>query len=286
MTSEKPSIFDYLSYRAFLVDMLAFRKAENSAFSMRALAAKIQCEAGFFNRILKGERNISAAHIVELGKVFKFAKKELHFFELLVAYNHAKRQTERDYFFEQLLQLKKAQVKQIGADQYKLYSHWYYLVIREMLAIQPRCATLEEYGRHIARSLEPQVSYGEVRDALDHLLHLGVVSRRPDGSLAAADKFTASGTTVPQVIVNRFLLEFADLARRSIDGIPKKQRRLSTLTFSVSPEGFEQIAGRIDEFRQEVLSIVAADTKPLDRVCHLNLQLFPVTRVEAKGEAV
>jgi uncharacterized protein (TIGR02147 family) len=253
---------------------------------MRALAAKIQCEAGFFNRILKGERNISAAHIVELGKVFKLTKKELHFFELLVAYNHAKRQTERDYFFEQLLQLKKAQVKQIGADQYKLYSHWYYLVIREMLAIQPRAATLEEYGRRIARSLEPQVSYGEVRDALDHLLHLGVISRRADGSLAAADKFTASGTTVPQVIVNRFLLEFADLARRSIDGIPKKQRRLSTLTFSVSSEGFEKIAGRIDEFRQEILSMIASDIKPLDRVCHLNLQLFPVTQVEVKGEAV
>jgi uncharacterized protein (TIGR02147 family) len=282
MDREKPVIFDYMSYRSFLTDMLAFRKADNSAFSMRALAAKIQCEAGFFNRILKGERNIMPAHIVELGKVFKFTKKELHFFELLVAYNHAKRQTERDYFFEQLLQLKKAQVKQVGADQYKLYSHWYYLVMREMLALSPRYATREEYARNIARSLEPQVSYGEVRDALDHLVHLGVVSRRPDGSLVAADKFTASGSAVPQVIVNRFLLEFADLARRSIDGIPKKERRLSTLTFSTSTEGFEKIATRIDEFRQEILSMVAADTKPLDRVCHLNLQLFPVTRIGSK----
>ncbi len=286
MNNEKPSIFDYMNYRTFLTDVLAFQKEGNSAFSMRALAAKIQCNPGFFNRILKGERNLMASHVVELGKVLKFSKKELRFFELLVGYNHAKRQTERDYYFEQLLQLKKTRVKQIAVDQYKLYSHWYYLVIRELLAIVPHFTTLEEYARQIAKSLEPQVSYGEVRDALDHLLHLGVIRRLPDGSLVSADKFTASGSQVPQVIVNRFLLEFADLARRSIDGIPKKERRLSTLTFSVSHEGFEKIGTRIDEFRQEILSMIASDTNPLDRVCHLNLQLFPVTRIECREEKV
>ena len=277
MNSEKPSIFDYLDYRKFLVEVLAFLKGENPAFSMRALAGKIQCNPGFFNRILKGERNIMPAHIVELGKVLKLSKKELRFFELLAAYNHAKRQSERDHNFEQLLQLKKTQVKLIAADQYKLYSHWYYLVVREMLAVVPQYATLEEYARHIARSLEPQVSYGEIRDAIDHLLHLGVISRAGDGSLLPADKFTASGTQVPQVIVNRFLLEFADLARRSVDGIPKHERRLSTLTFSVSKDGFGKISDRIDEFRQELLSMVAHDPEPLDRVYHLNLQLFPVS---------
>ena len=286
MSSEKPSIFDYMNYRTFLTDMLSFQKEANSAFSMRALAAKIQCNPGFFNRILKGERNLMAAHVVELGKVFKFSKKEVRYFELLVAYNHAKRQTERDYNLEQLLQLKKTKVRQIAADQYKLYSHWYYLVIRELLAIMPRFTTLEAYARRIAKSLEPQVSYGEVRDALDHLLHLGVVGRASDGSLAAADKFTASGSQVPQVIVNRFLLEFADLARRAVDGIPKKERRLSTLTFSTSADGFEKISTRIDEFRQELLSMIAIDAGPLDRVCHLNLQLFPVTRSERTGEAL
>ncbi len=277
MNTEKPVIFDYMEYREYLRGVLAYLKEENPAFSMRALAGKIQCNPGFFNRILKGERNIMPAHIVELGKILRLTKKEVRFFELLVAYNHAKRQSERDHNFEQLLQLKKTQVKQISTEQYKLYSHWYYLVVREMLSIVPQYTTLEEYARHISRMLEPKVSYGEVRDALDHLLHLGVVRRNNDGTLAAADKFTASGTQVPQVIVNRFLLEFADLARRSVDGVPKQERRLSTLTFSVSKEGYRKISERIDEVRQELLSMVAHDPEPLDRVYHLNLQLFPVT---------
>lgn len=277
MSIEKPVIFDYMEYREFLRGMLAWLKEENPAFSMRAMAGKIQCNPGFFNRILKGERNIMPAHIIELSKILKLNKKELRYFELLVAYNHAKRQSERDHNFEQLLQLKKTQVKQISADQYKLYSHWYYLVVREMLATIPRFPSLEKYARHIAKALEPQVSYGEIRDALDHLLRMGVISRDSDGTLTAADTFTASGSQVPQVIINRFLLEFADLARRAVDGIPKQERRLSTLTFSVSAKGFKNINERIDEFRQELLSMVAHDPEPLERVYHLNLQLFPVT---------
>jgi uncharacterized protein (TIGR02147 family) len=278
MPSKKPVIFDFMNYRDYLAEMLSYKKQENISFSMRALASKIQCNPGYFNRILKGERNITAAHIVELGKIFRLSKKELRFFELLVAYNHAKRQSERDHNFEQLLQLKKTRVRQVGKDQYKLYSHWYYLVIRELLAVLPQQASLELYGREIAKILEPQISYGEIRDALDHLLHMGVISRQECGAIIPSDKFTASGDDVPQVIVNRFLLEFADLARRSIDSVPKKDRRLSTLTFSVSEKGFRKISERIDEFRQELLSMVAHDTDPLDRVYHLNLHLFPVTR--------
>jgi len=253
---------------------------------MRAMAAKIQCDPGFFNRILKGERNIMASHIIELGKVLKLNKKEIRYFELLAGYNHSKRQTERDHCFEQLLQLKKTQVRQIDVDQFKLYSHWYYLVIRELLAIVPEQHNIEAYAREICRTLDPQISYGEVRDALDNLLRLGLIRRRDDGTIAVADKFTASGEQVPQVIVNRFLLEFADLARRSIDAVPKKRRRLSTLTFSVSADNYEKITARIDEFRQEILSMVAADAGPLDRVCHLNLQLFPVTKIYEKEVAV
>ena len=274
----KPVIFEYMDYRTFLNDLLSFCREENPAFSMRALAGKINCNPGFFNRILKGERNISNAHIVELGKVFKMGKRELRYFELLAGYAHARKQSERDYFLEQLLQLKKMHIKQISADQYKLYSHWYYLVIRELLSILPPSDSIKTYAQKIAQALEPQISQGEVRDALDHLLRLGIIRKTEDGSFIPHDRFTASGSSVPQVIVNRFLLEFTDLASRSIDAIPKPERSLSTLTFSVSKSGFDKINERIADFRQELMSMVEQDDHPLEQVYHLNLQLFPVTR--------
>ncbi|HEX3020053.1 MAG TPA: TIGR02147 family protein [Chitinispirillaceae bacterium] len=85
---------------------------------------------------------------------------------------------------------------------------------------------------------------------------------------------------MPQVIVNRFLLEFADLAKRAVDVIPRSNRRFSTLTFSVSQNSFLKIAERIDEFRRDLLKIVENDEDKPDRVYHLNFHLFPVTAVQ------
>lgn len=277
MSQEKPNIFNYLNYRLYLADFIAFLKTENSSFSMRAFAAKMQCNPGFFNRILKGERNLTAAHAIDLLTICKLSKKEYRYFETLVAYNHAKKQSERDRAFETLLQYKKTNTALVSGDQFHLYSHWYNLAIREMLAIIPRFPSLDLYAKEIAKNLDPRITTGEARDALEQLVRCDIIIREEDGSLRVSDNFTASGTTLPQVLVNRFLLECIDLARRAVDGIPKERRRLSTLTFSSSKAGFEKISNRIDEFRQELLGMIAGDDAPLDRVCHLNLQLFPVT---------
>jgi uncharacterized protein (TIGR02147 family) len=194
-----------------------------------------------------------------------------------VSYNHAKKQIERDHFFEQMQQFRKMNVKQVGNDQYALYSHWYYLVLRELLTIASCQNGSEDSYREISRRLSPQISHAEVREAIGTLLKLGVITCQSDGILKPADSFTASGSDVPQVIVNRFLLEFADLARRAVDFVPREQRRFSTLTFTVSKSGFSKITDKIDEFRQELLKIVEDDQELQEQVYHLNLHLFPVT---------
>ena len=83
---------------------------------------------------------------------------------------------------------------------------------------------------------------------------------------------------IPQVIINRVLIQFMDLARMSVDKFPRSQRSLSTLTVSVSQKGYERIRDKIDQFRREILSMVNEEDEDIDRVYHLNLHLFPVTR--------
>jgi uncharacterized protein (TIGR02147 family) len=271
-------LFEYMDYREFLRDYIEAMKRENTAYSMRAFATKLACNPGQFNRILKGERNLLPAHIVEVGNTARFSKKEKRFFELLVAYNHAKKQSEREYFYEQLQQFRNANVKQVSSEQYLLYSHWYYLVIREMLSIVECCDPKDEQYRRLSKLLDPSISLSEMQDALETMMRIGVIERKSDGRLAPAERFTASGGEVPQVIVNRFLLEFTDLARRALDVVPRSQRRFSTLTFSVSKQGYQKISDRIDEFRREILGIIEEDQEELDRVYHLNFHLFPVSK--------
>lgn len=279
MSDKKVTITDYIDYRKFLADYISECKSENPSYSMRAFAARLECNPGQFQRILKGERNLTAALAVEIGKVVKLTRKEKRYFELLVSFNHAKKQSEREYYFDQMQQFLKANIKQIRCDQYQLYSHWYYLVIREMLSIHEVRDFSDEQCRRLSKILTPSVAPSEVHEALETLLKLGVIDKKEDGCYRAADAFTASGTLVPQVITNRFLLEFNDLAQRAVDNIAKDERRLSTLTFSVSANNYRKISERIDEFRREILGMVASDDSELDRVYHMNLHFFPVSRI-------
>ncbi|NLE01423.1 MAG: TIGR02147 family protein, partial [Fibrobacter sp.] len=188
--SDVKTIFDYLDYREFLNDYIEEKKKTVASYSIRALASKIQCEPGFFNRIIRGERNLMAAHVVELGKVLKFSKKEQHYFELLVSYNDAKKQIERDHYFEQMQQFKKMNVKQVNVDQYQLYSHWYFLVIRELLNIVSCQKDSDNACRRIAKLLNPSVSVSDVREAIDVLAKLGVIRESEDKTLVLTDTFT------------------------------------------------------------------------------------------------
>jgi uncharacterized protein (TIGR02147 family) len=275
--SETISIHNYLDYRAFLRDFIEMKKATNPAYSVRSLAYRLKCNPGFFTRILNGERNISSALTLELAKIIRLTKKEQRYLDLLVRYNQAKKQMERDHLFELLRQSKNASVKQVSVEQFTMYSHWYYVVLRELLHATP--ARDRTFGtiKLLAKSLDPPVSAAEMRDAMGVLTKLGIIVKRDDGAYGPAEQFVASGE-VPQVIANRILLEFADLAKRSVDAHSRDERRFSTLTFSVSRQGYEKIRERVDEFRRELLDMVKGDEAQLDRVYQCNFQLFPVTK--------
>lgn len=277
------NLFEYLDYRAFLNDYLEWKKNEKSSFSLRYLAFRMECDPGFLNRIIKGTRNLSDEHLLRLSNILKLTNKQQRYFELLVKYNQAKKQSERDHYFEQLDIFRSSKVKEISPDQFAMYSHWYYVVLRELLHIIPCRDDSEETCRMAARNLEPPVHPSLIKDAIRILEQLGFLIRKPDGTLDIKEQFITSGIEIPQVIINRVMLEFMDLAKGAVDRFSRAERSLSTLTFSVTEEGFQKIKEKVDQFRREVLAIVDEDKDGVDRVFHMNLHLFPVSR-QFKGK--
>jgi len=271
------TVFEYLDFREYLRDWLSSKKQQNPGFSLRAMAYRLECNPGFLNRIFNGQRNLSAASVLSVCKLMKLSRKEQRYFELLVLYNQAKRQVEQDHYFEQLRQFRKTYVKQIPVEQYAMYSHWYYVVLRELLHFLPDLGKAE-ITRSLASHIAPPIGTGEVTEAINTLKELGVIGRRHNGTLGPSERFVTSGSDIPPVVINRILIEFMDLARRSLDCCPRSERSLSTLTFSVSRKGYETVKERIEEFRRELLDIVASDSSALERVYHLNLHLFPVSK--------
>jgi uncharacterized protein (TIGR02147 family) len=279
MNSAAANIFEYLDYRVFLQEHIAGRKMENQHYSVRSLALRLGCNAGFFNRVLKGSRNLSQQYILKLADLLRLNAKQKQYFELLVHFNQSKKQVEKDHYFRQLDLFRSSKVKQTQIAQYALYSEWFYTVLRELINIIPCRDTSDETCKLLARHVDPRLTVDQVRIALSTLSELGLLVRKPDGGFSVKERFITSGADIPQVVVNRVLMQFMDLAHFSLDRYSRQERSLSTLTFSVSEKGFGKIREKLDQYRREILAVVNDDKETLDRVYHLNLHLFPVSRL-------
>lgn len=275
--SDPINLFEYLDYRKFLVDAIAEKKKKNPHFSERMMAFRLGCNPGFFNHVLKATRNLSEQYILTLCSILKFNAKQKHYFELLVNYNQAKKQIEKDHYYQQLDIFRFSKVKQTIAAQHALYSQWFFVVLRELIDILPCKDTSEETCRLLARHFKPRVTPDQVKQALIALEQSGLLGRKSNGTFSVKERFITSGADIPQVVINRVLMQFMDLAKQSVDGVPKHQRSLLTLTVSVSEKGWDKIREKIDRFRREILSMVNEEDDAIDRVYHLNLHLFPVT---------
>jgi uncharacterized protein (TIGR02147 family) len=271
------NLFEYLDFRVFLVDFLAERRMQNTHFSDRMVAYRLGCNPGFFNRVLKGKRNLSPQYVLSLVDILKFNAKQKRYFELLVSFNQAKKQIEKDHFFRQLDLFRTSKIKETAVAQHAMYSEWFYVVLRELINIIPCTTISDETCRLLAKYFNPRISADQVHQALRILEKLGLLSRKKNGVYSAKERFITSGAEIPQVVVNRILMQFMDLAMLAVDRFPRQERSLSTLTFSVSEKGYEKIREKLDQYRREILSVVNEEKDSIDRVYHLNLHLFPVT---------
>ena len=272
------NIFEYLDYRAFLSDHIAAKKAENPGYSVRMVASRLGCDPGFFDRVLKAKRNLSTQYVLKLAGILKLNAKQKHYFELLVHYTQAKKQIEKDHYFKQLDIFRSSKVKETAVSQHAMYSQWYFVVLRELIDLLACKDTSDETCRTIAKQFVPRVTPDQVRQALATLQEVGLLTRKGNGAFAVKERFITSGRDIPQVVVNRVLMQFMDLARLSIDLFSRQERSLSTLTFSVSEKGYGKIRDKLDQYRREILSIVNERDDEIDRVYHLNMHLFPVSK--------
>jgi uncharacterized protein (TIGR02147 family) len=69
-------------------------------------------------------------------------------------------------------------------------------------------------------------------------------------------------------------------AAEAIDGVPKEQRQIESLTLCLSEARMRDLKQRIESLCDEVLQEYQADDDSR-RVVQLNIQMFPVTKQES-----
>jgi len=107
-------------------------------------------------------------------------------------------------------------------------------------------------------------------------VELGLIQKNDDGCWEQCEKVVSTGPEVKSLVIANFHREMMQLAAKSIDQFPARQRDISAVTISTKNENMEEIKKRIAIFREDILELACSDSND-DQVIQINIQAFPLT---------
>jgi len=266
------NIFLYTDFRKYLTDYYEDRKKTKPRFSYRSLTTLGGINPGNFAKMLKGERNFTLAAATKLSQALKQGKREQEYFKTLIQFCQAKSHEGKKQYFERLMAFKESAVRVLDADHYRFYDKWYYTAVREALAFFP--LTDDNFG-DLGKCIIPTISDRQVAQAIKLLLCLNLVIKDESGHYLRTNSLLSTGNNIRSLTLNNFVIGTMKLATQAINS-GLKETNLSSVTFSVSADSFNEVQEELRRCRGKLLEIAQNCKKP-DRVYQFNMQLFPLT---------
>lgn len=267
------SIFQYTDYRAFLRDYYNSRK--DTGYSFRQMNSDLGFSSpNYLKLIMDGERHIGRNSIPAIISGLKMLKTEGEYFSYLLFFAKAKTDVDRNFYFGQIARIRRGKlVGDITPDQLSWYSSWYNPIIRE-LAVGKKYEDID--FSELGKSVSPSIDSRQARRSVDLLLELAFLLTDEQGIIRQADPVIHAADQLGITAIKQYHSKMIELGKESIDRYPSEKREISTVTARISESGFARIKERIQEFRQEILTMIHDDTD-VDRVVQINMQMFPVS---------
>ncbi len=268
------SVMEYQNFRLYVRDFYVERK-DRSGFTWRDFAKAAGYSSPVFLKLVcDGKANLSEVGTERVAQAMGLVGVDQDYFRALVNFNQEKDSTKKKVLFKQIRTIAKDNSFQlVGEDQYDYYESWVNPVVRE-IAPQMQGATPAQLADKLAFETET----AEVKKALALLQKVGLLNKTDKNEyVQGAKSITTGNLDVVSMSVREMHRQMGELAVRSLDEVPVKERDISGLTLGISEDAYYRITKEIEDFRRRVSSIVMNDTNE-NRVYRLNVQLFPLTK--------
>ncbi len=268
----KPNVFEFIDYRKFLTKWREIKKETIPGLTHEYLCAKLgQNNRTYFSDLEKGRKKISPEALDRLIRLIGFKSDEAKYFRAIVQYGLAVTYDEKEFWFEQAIQLNNTPKKIIDKTTYDYYRKWYHSTVRAYL---DTCNFKDDY-QEASRKLYNRVTPDEIREAIANLRTLGLIAPDADGYLKPVDKVIITGEEVKDNLLQCYQLANIDLIRSIVAENEPDTYDCRHLTVSVSDEGIRHIKKRIKQLRSEIIAIVHKDDKKADRIYKIALHIIP-----------
>lgn len=270
-------ITDYQDYRQYMREFYEERKRV-SDFSWREFTKLAGfSSSGYLKLVCDGKTRLSRVGAVRVANAMNLAGYQADYFSMMVELCEAANDVVRLQVFERMCALaKKNKVHVVGAESVEYFGSWVNPLVRELAPIMPGAKPSE-----IAKRCLPEATVGEVRNALELMLKLGLLEKDSVGNYRQVNRWLSNGGAPVSLSLQSMQKQLALLAADALDSIPKEDRNISGLTFGADEKAYERIVDETNKFRRTVMDIIS-NVKKYDRVYRLNLQLFPLSR---KGDS-
>ncbi len=275
-------VTEYKDYREYLLDYYHERK-RCSAFTWREFAKLAGFASGAHLKLVcDGKMRLREEGARRTARAMNLPEFERDYFVLMVRYERAKTDLEKKKCFEEMQALCEAnRVKILGSELYTYYETWKHSVVRELAVAMPGAKPNE-----IAKVCKPPISAADVSESLSFLMKAGFLTRDIKGHYHQTNQSLSTGRlNVVAVAVHSLLRQMGEFALNALDKLPISERNFSGITMGVSAEGFAKVAEELAQCRKRIVSIVSED-KNVEKVCRLNMQLFPLTENICNGASV
>lgn len=274
-------IFTFVDYRAFLREFYVSRKATDRRFSHRFIMEKVGASSpSWFNDLVKGRINLTGTYLYRLTKLLGLSPAEETYFESLVFYDQAGSLEEKNHYLEKILSAKGLKMDVLTKEKFEFYGSWFHAVIRELLTF----ADFKGDYAALARKLNPPIRKEQAMRSVELLLALDLIRKEVGGSFKPTSANIIKDPRFKAMHLANFLRTFMELGMQSLDRFEKESRDVSTVTMSLSREGFEAVREEIKTSRQRIVGIAEREKKPT-AVYQMNVQFFPTTQ-ESENAAV
>ncbi|MFC1584065.1 TIGR02147 family protein [Fibrobacterota bacterium] len=273
---EQPrNIMEFNDYRDYLSHYYRVMKHQNARFSYRYIAGKIGMDSSFLIRVMQKKTHLPANLVASLDKFLGLKKRESQYLKQLVLYNRSKTEAEAKTHLEALIALQKPTYQSVNPYQYDYYKTWYHSAVRLLLDYYPFDGDFEKLGKQ----LNPAISGYEAKKSVELLEKLNLIKKSPSGRYKVLDDNLTSGRHWTDVAVGQYQMEVLNLAKKSLQKTPKRQRNISTLTLNISQNDLPEIDRITSEYRRNLARYINSRTQ-MDSVYQINIQIFPLTQLK------
>jgi len=267
-----PDVLGYMDYRKYLKDRLEHLQSTDKKFSQRWVAKR----AGFkspqlLSMIVQGHRNLTRDKAVDLARALKLSDRESEYFGLIVELQDCSSQAEQKALIERIqVSFRHGQFVLISDDGVEIFRDWYYPAIREIVTLKDAQPTPGWIAERLG--IPPEAA----AVALETLISKGFLRWRGE-QLERSEPSVGTRNKVYPMLLGAYHMKMLERAFGAI-ALGRDQRHFESMTFAIPKRLMPEIKDRIVKFFCEMDMLVEGEMTGREEVCHMRLELFPLTR--------